>query len=149
MSIINNISCQPTADFNDSHQMNQSMLMEDLSPFGYCIAAVALFGIMITGCISNLIVIIVIGGTKRLRTPMNAILLNLSVSDFIISSFGTPLSFASAINNRWIFGETLCQIYAFLMTLTGEFLVYVNACSMFLFFYILLYFLKIRELVLF
>ncbi|XP_035208317.1 melanopsin-like, partial [Stegodyphus dumicola] len=93
--------------------------VEDLSPVGYSIAAVVLFFIMLLGCFNNLLVIIVVGGTKKLRTPMNSILLNLSVSDFIISAFGTPMSFASAVNRKWIFGEFLCEAYAFLMTLTG------------------------------
>ncbi|GIY41680.1 g_PROTEIN_RECEP_F1_2 domain-containing protein [Caerostris darwini] len=93
---------------------------EDLSPLGYNIAAVCLFFIMVFGCFNNIVVIIVVAGTKKLRTPMNAILLNLSVSDFIISLFGTPMSFASAINRNWFFGSFLCEIYAFCMTLTDN-----------------------------
>nr|CCP46950.1 c-opsin [Cupiennius salei] len=119
MSVKGNISELLSLQSINSQEASNSTSMEDLTPFGYSLAAVALFGIMIFGCISNLIVIVVIGGTNRLRTPMNSILLNLSVSDFIISAFGTPLSFASALNNKWIFGETLCKLYAFMMTLTG------------------------------
>ncbi|GFS30830.1 g_PROTEIN_RECEP_F1_2 domain-containing protein [Trichonephila inaurata madagascariensis] len=93
---------------------------EDLSELGYSIAAVCLFLIMVFGCFNNFVVIVVVAGTKKLRTPMNVILLNLSISDFIISLFGTPMSFASAINRNWIFGPFLCEVYAFCMTLTGE-----------------------------
>lgn len=114
------MATQVLSGTNNSRDPNTSYTMEDLSSFGYSVSAVCLFSIMIFGCVSNLIVIIVIGGTNRLRTPMNAILMNLSISDFLISSFGTPLSFLSAIHNKWIFGETVCQIYAFMMTLTGK-----------------------------
>lgn len=119
MSTINNYSAQLTLDFNNSNEFNRT-IPDELSPFGYSVSAAVLFCIMIFGCISNLIVIIVIGGTNRLWTPMNVILLNLSISDLLISAFGTPLSFASAVNHTWIFGDTLCQVYAFMMTLTGE-----------------------------
>ncbi|KAG8197015.1 hypothetical protein JTE90_004287 [Oedothorax gibbosus] len=94
--------------------------MEDLSPMGYAIAAVVLFFIMVFGVCNNLVVIVVVAGTRKLRTPMNLILLNLSISDFLISALGTPLSFAAAVNRRWIFGDALCQVYAFSMTLTGK-----------------------------
>ncbi|GBN01298.1 hypothetical protein AVEN_201319-1 [Araneus ventricosus] len=75
---------------------------------------------MVFGCFNNIVVIIVVAGTKKLRTPMNAILLNLSVSDFLISLLGTPFSFASAINREWLFGPIMCEIYAFCMTLTDD-----------------------------
>ncbi|GBN15126.1 hypothetical protein AVEN_160916-1 [Araneus ventricosus] len=104
---------------------------EDLSAFGYSVAAVCLFFIMVFGCFNNFVVIIVVAGTKKLRTPMNAILLNLSVSDFLISLLGTPFSFASAINREWLFGPIMCEIYAFCMTLTGKcsMLLPQNSCS--------------------
>ncbi|GFU16909.1 g_PROTEIN_RECEP_F1_2 domain-containing protein [Nephila pilipes] len=117
----------PIMDSISSSQVNQhfedttaSTNKEDLSELGYSIAAVILFFIMVFGCFNNFVVIAVVAGTKKLRTPMNFILLNLSVSDFIISLFGTPMSFASAVNRNWVFGPFLCEVYAFCMTLTGE-----------------------------
>lgn len=94
--------------------------MEDLSPMGYSIAAIVLFFIMVFGVCNNLVVIVVVSGTRKLRTPMNFILLNLSVSDFLISAVGTPMSFAAAVNRGWFFGDVLCKMYAFAMTLTGR-----------------------------
>ena len=120
MSVFRNISMQITSATNASQESNSTYNLDNLSPFGFSVAAVVLFAIMIFGCLSNLTVVIIIGSTKRLRTPMNNILLNLSISDFIIASLGTPLSFASAIQHKWIFGDVICQAYAFMMTLTGK-----------------------------
>ncbi|GFV62006.1 g_PROTEIN_RECEP_F1_2 domain-containing protein [Trichonephila clavipes] len=126
MSLVNSTpypireSLSPSQVYQHFEETTTSADKEDLSELGYSIAAVCLFLIMIFGCFNNLVVIVVVAGTKKLRTPMNVILLNLSISDFIISLFGTPMSFASAINRNWIFGPFLCEVYAFCMTLTGE-----------------------------
>ncbi|GFQ84471.1 g_PROTEIN_RECEP_F1_2 domain-containing protein [Trichonephila clavata] len=113
-------SLSPSQVYQHFEETTTSADKEDLSELGYSIAAVCLFLIMVFGCFNNFVVIVVVAGTKKLRTPMNVILLNLSISDFIISLFGTPMSFASAINRNWIFGPFLCEVYAFFMTLTGE-----------------------------
>lgn len=120
MSVFRNLSVQIPSLTNASQEPNSTYYMDNLSPFGFSVAAVILFAIMIFGCLSNLTVVIVISSTKRLRTPMNNILLNLSISDLVIASLGTPLSFASAIQHKWIFGDVICQVYAFMMTLTGK-----------------------------
>ncbi|KAF8773576.1 Melanopsin like protein [Argiope bruennichi] len=108
------------SNISQYHDYATPLEKEDLSPFGYAVAAVCLFFIMVFGCFFNFVVIIVVGGTRKLRTPMNAILLNLSISDFAISFLGTPMSFASAVNRDWLFGPILCEVYAFCMTLTGK-----------------------------
>lgn len=120
MSVFKNMSMQILSATNATQESNSTYDMGNLSPFGFSLAAVILFAIMIFGVLSNLIVVIVIGSTRRLRTPMNTILLNLSISDFLIASLGTPLSIASAIQHNWIFGDTICQVYAFMMTLAGK-----------------------------
>lgn len=120
MSVFKNITLHTLSATNTTQESNSTYEIGNLPPFGFTVVTVVLFVVMIFGVLSNLIVVIVIGSTRRLRTPMNNILLNLSFSDLLIASLGTPLSIASAIQHKWIFGETICQVYAFMMTLAGK-----------------------------
>ncbi|XP_067119785.1 vertebrate ancient opsin-like isoform X1 [Centruroides vittatus] len=92
---------------------------DSLSPSGFYIAASFLFLVWFFGCFNNFLAILAIVSNRCLRTPMNGILLNLSLSDLSISALGTPLSFVAALNQRWPFGQFLCYSYGFFMTLTG------------------------------
>ncbi|XP_022250634.1 melanopsin-like [Limulus polyphemus] len=50
---------------------------------------------------------------------MNLILLNMSVCDMTISVTGTPLTFVAAVYRRWIFGDLVCEVYGFAMSVVG------------------------------
>ncbi|XP_017581198.2 teleost multiple tissue opsin 3b [Pygocentrus nattereri] len=54
-----------------------------------------------------------------LRTPINLLLLNISVSDMLVCLFGTPFSFAASICGRWLTGAHGCRWYGFANTLFG------------------------------
>ncbi|NP_001138950.1 c-opsin [Tribolium castaneum] len=86
---------------------------------GYIAAAVVLFCIGFFGFSLNLTVIIFMLKERQLWSPLNIILFNLVVSDFLVSVLGNPWTFFSAINYGWIFGETGCTIYGFIMSLLG------------------------------
>lgn len=92
---------------------------DHLSPASFYTSAAFLFLIWLLGCVSNFLAILVIVSDRCLRTPMNSILLNLSLSDISISALGTPLSFVAAVNQKWPFGDVMCRAYGFFMTLTG------------------------------
>ncbi|XP_024907589.1 visual pigment-like receptor peropsin [Pteropus alecto] len=71
--------------------------------------------LIIAGMISILSNIIVLGiffKYKELRTPTNAIIINLAVTDIGVSSIGYPMSAASDLYGSWKFGYAGCQIYA-------------------------------------
>ncbi|XP_044254442.1 pinopsin-like [Tribolium madens] len=86
---------------------------------GYIAAAVVLFCIGFFGFSLNLTVIIFMLKERQLWSPINIILFNLVVSDFLVSVLGNPWTFFSAINYKWIFGKTGCTIYGFIMSLLG------------------------------
>uniref|UniRef100_G3T3L1 Visual pigment-like receptor peropsin n=1 Tax=Loxodonta africana TaxID=9785 RepID=G3T3L1_LOXAF len=75
------------------------------------IRAVSMFSGMIS-ILSNIIVLGIFIKYKELRTPTNAIIINLAVTDIGVSSIGYPMSAASDLHGRWKFGYTGCQIYA-------------------------------------
>uniref|UniRef100_M3YAY1 Retinal pigment epithelium-derived rhodopsin homolog n=2 Tax=Mustela putorius furo TaxID=9669 RepID=M3YAY1_MUSPF len=61
---------------------------------------------------SNLIVLGIFIKYKELRTPTNAIIINLAVTDIGVSSIGYPMSAASDLYGSWKFGYAGCQ-YSF------------------------------------
>lgn len=68
---------------------------------------------MFSGMISILSNITVLGifiKYKELRTPTNAIFINLAVTDIGVSSIGYPMSAASDLYGSWKFGYTGCQV---------------------------------------
>nr|XP_045000677.1 visual pigment-like receptor peropsin [Jaculus jaculus] len=62
--------------------------------------------------LSNLIVLGIFIKYKELRTPTNAIIINLAFTDIGVSSIGYPMSAASDLHGSWKFGYAGCQIYA-------------------------------------
>lgn len=51
---------------------------------------------------------------------MNMFLVNLSIADFLTSAFGSPFPLIASITHRWPFGETMCTVYAFGMSVGGN-----------------------------
>ncbi|KAM9650822.1 LOW QUALITY PROTEIN: melanopsin [Trichechus inunguis] len=73
----------------------------------------------LTGMLGNLMVIYIFFRSRGLRTPANMFIINLAVSDFLMSFTQTPIFFASSLYKRWLFGETGCEFYAFCGALFG------------------------------
>nr|XP_045612178.1 parapinopsin-like [Procambarus clarkii] len=90
-----------------------------LSEEGYYITAFCLLFIATFGIFNNLVVIIVMVRNKKLRTPLNALLLSLAMSDLGISLVGSPVSLMAALHRGWYFGPGVCVGYAFLMSFFG------------------------------
>uniref|UniRef100_A0A8C5M8F5 G-protein coupled receptors family 1 profile domain-containing protein n=1 Tax=Leptobrachium leishanense TaxID=445787 RepID=A0A8C5M8F5_9ANUR len=88
-----------------------------ISRTGHTIVAVFLGFILVFGFLNNFVVLILFCKFKTLRTPVNMMLLNISISDMLVCISGTTLSFTSSIQGKWIGGEYGCQWYGF-----------VNAC---------------------
>ncbi|XP_012510533.1 PREDICTED: visual pigment-like receptor peropsin [Propithecus coquereli] len=60
--------------------------------------------------LSNIIVLGIFIKYKELRTPTNAIIINLAVTDIGVSSIGYPMSAASDLYGSWKFGYAGCQV---------------------------------------
>ncbi|XP_077392731.1 teleost multiple tissue opsin 2b isoform X2 [Festucalex cinctus] len=90
-----------------------------LSPAGFAVLSVVLGFIMTFGFLNNLVVLLLFCKFKKLRTPVNMLLLNMSVSDMLVCVFGTTLSFASSIRGRWLLGASGCSWYGFINSCFG------------------------------
>ncbi|XP_047456727.1 teleost multiple tissue opsin 2b [Mugil cephalus] len=90
-----------------------------LSPTGFVVLSVVLGFIMTFGFLNNLVVLLLFCKFKKLRTPVNMLLLNISVSDMLVCLFGTTLSFASSVRGKWLLGRNGCNWYGFINSCFG------------------------------
>uniref|UniRef100_UPI00398E6FE3 pinopsin-like n=1 Tax=Pristiophorus japonicus TaxID=55135 RepID=UPI00398E6FE3 len=67
----------------------------------------------------NGLVILVSVKYKKLRSPLNYILVNLAIADLIVTFCGSTISFSNNINGYFTLGETVCQFEGFMVSLTG------------------------------
>ncbi|XP_071483468.1 rhodopsin, GQ-coupled-like [Diadema antillarum] len=70
--------------------------------------------VIIAGAAGNSAVIYAFLNCKKLHTPTNLLIVNLSASDLVVALTGTPLSAYSTFNGRWMFGEIGCSFYGFI-----------------------------------
>ncbi|XP_016417245.1 opsin-3 [Sinocyclocheilus rhinocerous] len=73
----------------------------------------------VLGFCNNIIVIILYYRFKRLRTPTNLLILNISVSDLLVSITGVNFTFVSCVKRRWIFNSATCVWDGFSNSLFG------------------------------
>uniref|UniRef100_A0A8C0GZI7 G-protein coupled receptors family 1 profile domain-containing protein n=1 Tax=Chelonoidis abingdonii TaxID=106734 RepID=A0A8C0GZI7_CHEAB len=67
----------------------------------------------------NGLVIVVSIRYKKLRSPLNYILVNLAVADLLVTFFGSTISFSNNINGFFVLGKRVCKFEGFMVSLTG------------------------------
>ncbi|XP_070775081.1 teleost multiple tissue opsin a [Enoplosus armatus] len=90
-----------------------------LTPTGNLIVAVCLGFIGTFGLMNNTMVLVLFCRYKMLRSPINLLLMNISISDLLVCVLGTPFSFAASTQGRWLIGEGGCVWYGFANSLFG------------------------------
>ncbi|XP_044146948.1 vertebrate ancient opsin-like [Bufo gargarizans] len=108
-------SSRVTCRSNHHYETDQA----NLSPTGHLVVAAALGIIGSLGFFNNLLVLVLFCQYKVLRSPINMLLMNISLSDLMVCILGTPFSFAASIQGRWLIGEAGCIWYGFVNTLFG------------------------------
>ncbi|XP_074679213.1 melanopsin-like [Strix aluco] len=81
---------------------------------GTCVLIIGSIGI-----IGNLLVLYTFYSNKKLRTPQNYFIMNLAVSDFLMSASQAPMCFVNSLHREWILGDIGCELYAFCGALFG------------------------------
>ncbi|XP_072787554.1 melanopsin isoform X3 [Taeniopygia guttata] len=84
----------------------------------YTIGVVILI-VGITGTLGNFLVFYAFCRSRSLQTPANILIINLAISDFLMSITQSPVFFTSSLYKHWIFGEKGCELYAFCGALFG------------------------------
>ncbi len=85
------------------------------------IIAAYLFIIGFFSVSSNILCIIIYTKTKKLRTPLNMMCINLCVSDLVVAVFGTFFKFAFTVMDKPLSANThLCNWYGFATYIGGK-----------------------------
>lgn len=111
-------------NLSDDRELLDAPVDRKLSPAGFAVLSVVLGFIMSFGFLNNFIVLLLFCKFKKLRTPVNMLLLNISVSDMLVCLFGTTLSFASSIRGKWLLGASGCNWYGFINSCFGRSLIF-------------------------
>ncbi|XP_015277145.1 PREDICTED: pinopsin-like [Gekko japonicus] len=85
----------------------------------YTSVAVLMGAVTISASLANGLVIAVSVRFKKLRSPLNYILVNLATADLLVTFFGSTISFANNAVGFFVFGKTVCRFEGFMVSLTG------------------------------
>ncbi|XP_017290569.1 opsin-3 [Kryptolebias marmoratus] len=85
----------------------------------YKLLAFAIGTIGVFGFWNNVVVLVLYCKFKRLRTPTNLLLVNISLSDFLVSVIGVNFTFASCVKGRWFWSRATCVWDGFSNSLFG------------------------------
>ncbi|KFP61059.1 Pinopsin, partial [Cariama cristata] len=90
------------------------------APRGMYLSVAVLMGfIVVSASVVNGLVIVVSIRYKKLRSPLNYILVNLAVADLLVTLCGSSVSFSNNINGFFVFGKQMCELEGFMVSLTG------------------------------
>ncbi|KAJ0064736.1 hypothetical protein NL108_012971 [Boleophthalmus pectinirostris] len=89
-------------------------------PWKYSLLAAYMFFLMITAFPINFLTLTVTVKHKKLRTPLNYVLLNLAVADLFMVVGGFTVTFYTSLHGYFSLGVTGCNIEGFFATLGGE-----------------------------
>ncbi|KAM9327757.1 teleost multiple tissue opsin 2a isoform 1-T1 [Pholidichthys leucotaenia] len=90
-----------------------------LPPGGLLVVSVVLGSILVLGSLTNLLVLVLFCRFRSLRTRVNILLVNISVSDLLVCLCGTSLSFRSSLSGSWVYGPGACSWYGFINSCLG------------------------------
>ncbi|XP_065563422.1 pinopsin-like [Artemia franciscana] len=85
----------------------------------YLMSAIYLAAVTFISVVANTLVLVAFFKEKKLRTPINMVLINLSFSDLGIATVGTTISFVNSIERKWAFSQEVCHFYALVSALCG------------------------------
>ncbi|XP_007258763.3 opsin-3 [Astyanax mexicanus] len=85
----------------------------------YRLLAFIIGTIGVLGFFNNVVVIILYYRFKRLRTPTNLLLVNISVSDLLVSIIGVNFTFVSCVKRGWVWDAATCIWDGFSNSLFG------------------------------
>ncbi|XP_050303222.1 trissin receptor-like [Anthonomus grandis grandis] len=119
LSLINeeNFSTETTI-FNDSLSMESQEYIFD--KFYIRAIFISLYSIVFALCFfGNLLVILVVTMSRRLRSITNFFLANLAVADFCVAIFCVYQNLLIYIVENWLLGDFLCKMYMFIQSLSS------------------------------
>ncbi|XP_075072288.1 opsin-VA-like [Mixophyes fleayi] len=93
--------------------------LKSVEPWNFQLLTVLMFLITTMSIVENVIVIVVTVKFKQLRQPLNYIIVNLSVADFLVSVIGGSISIATNSKGYFFLGPWACVLEGFAVTFFG------------------------------
>ncbi|XP_051531077.1 vertebrate ancient opsin-like [Myxocyprinus asiaticus] len=93
--------------------------LKSVAPWNYTFLACLMFIVTSLSLIENFAVILVTFKYKQLRKPLNYIIVNLSVADFLVSLIGGTISFLTNARGYFFLGVWACVLEGFAVTFFG------------------------------
>ena len=90
-------------------------------PWMFKLLAFYMFFLICTGFPINFLTLLVTAQNKKLRQPLNFILVNLAVAGLIMVFFGFTVTFYTALMGYFSLGTMGCAIEGFMSTIGGKF----------------------------
>ncbi|XP_077201109.1 opsin-3 [Paroedura picta] len=111
------------ADGERQRQQQAAPAAEDAGPpfsgSTYELLALLVAAIGVLGLCNNVLVLVLYAKFKRLRSPTHLFLVNISLSDLLVSLFGVSLTFFSCLRSRWVWDDAGCVWDGFSSSLFG------------------------------
>ncbi|NWT03859.1 OPN4 protein, partial [Mionectes macconnelli] len=77
----------------------------DVPDHAHYMIGIVILIVGITGTLGNSLVFYAFCRTRSLRTPANMFIINLAISDLLMSLTQSPVFFTNSLYKRWIFGQ--------------------------------------------
>lgn len=108
--------------------------IKSIAPWNYTFLACLMFIVTSLSLTENFTVMLVTFKYKQLRKPLNYIIVNLSVADFLVSLTGGVISFLTNARGYFFLGAWACVLEGFAVTFFGELLHnYTKTCNIYSF----------------
>jgi len=119
--------------------------LDSIQPWHFRLLAAVMLVVTSLSLAENLAVILVTFKFKQLRQPVNYIIVNLSVADFLVSLTGGTISFLTNLKGYFYMGAWACVLEGFAVTFFGK-LDFVSSCMFFSFSFLQCILLSILQL---
>ena len=95
--------------------------IKNIEPWNFTILAVLMFVVTSLSLSENFLVMFVTFKYKQLRQPLNYIIVNLAIADFLVSLTGGVISFLTNARGYFFLGKWACILEGFAVTFFGRF----------------------------
>lgn len=94
--------------------------MDIIEPWNFHLLSALMFLVTVLSLSENFTVILVTLKYKQLRQPVNYVVVNLSVADFLVSLIGGTISFLTNLKGYFYMGRWACVLEGFAVTFFGK-----------------------------
>lgn len=94
--------------------------LDFIEPWNFHLLSALMFLVTSLSLFENFTVILVTLKFKQLRQPLNYVIVNLSVADFLVSLIGGTISFLTNLKGYFFMGHWACVLEGFAVTFFGK-----------------------------